>query len=121
MWERANDAQHALNGELSRSLADAVLYSENIGDALVNSFARAGAALLESGIHDLLSGKNGGGLFGDIASGIGSLFGGPRANGGGVSAGRMSQIGRASCRERVCMYVYISGVACTIKKKQKQY
>src|SRR3546814_11501331 len=31
-------------------------------------------------------------------------------------AGR--KIGRASCRERVCKYVYISGVAVSLKKKK---
>src|SRR3546814_20892436 len=31
----------------------------------------------------------------------------------------MSKIGRASCRERVCPYVYISGVAVSLKKKDK--
>src|SRR3546814_2785268 len=31
------------------------------------------------------------------------------------------EIGRASCRERVCQYVEISGVAGSIKKKQKQH
>src|SRR3546814_16420125 len=30
-----------------------------------------------------------------------------------------SQIGRASCRERVCQYVYISVVAVSLKKKKK--
>src|SRR3546814_15148002 len=29
----------------------------------------------------------------------------------------LMQIGRASCRERVCQYVYVSGVAGTLKKK----
>src|SRR3546814_19873313 len=29
----------------------------------------------------------------------------------------LNQIGRASCRERVCQYVYISVVAVTLKKK----
>src|SRR3546814_20616496 len=29
------------------------------------------------------------------------------------------EIGRASCRERVCQYVWISVVAVTLKKKQK--
>src|SRR3546814_19917039 len=29
------------------------------------------------------------------------------------------QIGRASCRERVCQYVYISGVAGSLNKKKK--
>src|SRR3546814_16699943 len=30
---------------------------------------------------------------------------------------RFEQIGRASCRERVCQYVYISVVAVSLKKK----
>src|SRR3546814_13990492 len=34
----------------------------------------------------------------------------------------LSEIGRASCRERVCQYVYISVVAVSLKKKtQKQH
>src|SRR3546814_15926810 len=31
-----------------------------------------------------------------------------------------AEIGRASCRERVCQYVYLSGVAVSLKKKIKQ-
>src|SRR3546814_19891946 len=31
--------------------------------------------------------------------------------------GRQAQIGRASCRERVCLYVYISVVAVSLKKQ----
>src|SRR3546814_17287996 len=34
--------------------------------------------------------------------------------------GRWSQIGRASCRERVCQYVLISVVAGSLKKKQRK-
>src|SRR3546814_14340987 len=33
--------------------------------------------------------------------------------------GVASEIGRASCRERVCQYVYISVVAVSLKKKVK--
>src|SRR3546814_12973189 len=33
---------------------------------------------------------------------------------------RMTQIGRASCRERVCQYVEISVVAITLKKKKQE-
>src|SRR3546814_11410666 len=32
-----------------------------------------------------------------------------------------AKIGRASCRERVCQYVYISVVAASLKKKEHQY
>src|SRR3546814_8905462 len=31
------------------------------------------------------------------------------------------EIGRASCRERVCQYVWISVVAVSLKKKKKHY
>src|SRR3546814_13478329 len=37
-----------------------------------------------------------------------------------VSAGAQGQIGRASCRERVCQYVEISVVAVSLKKKSTQ-
>src|SRR3546814_19684589 len=45
----------------------------------------------------------------------------PRAAAGGrarISNGDAGQIGRASCRERVCQYVSISVVAVSLKKKQ---
>src|SRR3546814_17571218 len=35
-----------------------------------------------------------------------------------ASAGVLEQIGRASCRERVCQYVSISVVAVSLKKKK---
>src|SRR3546814_13444073 len=34
-------------------------------------------------------------------------------------SGRIREIGRASCRERVCQYVSISVVAVSLKKKKK--
>src|SRR3546814_17073900 len=42
------------------------------------------------------------------------------ANGGAARFGvEIGQIGRASCRERVCQYVEISVVAVSLQKKQK--
>src|SRR3546814_8297121 len=35
----------------------------------------------------------------------------------GAAVVKITQIGRASCRERVCQYVYISVVAVSLKKK----
>src|SRR3546814_17775492 len=32
----------------------------------------------------------------------------------------IAEIGRAQCGERVCQYVWISVVACTLKKKKKK-
>src|SRR3546814_17190059 len=37
---------------------------------------------------------------------------------GGGQVHRVVEIGRASCRERVCQYVYISVVAVSLKKKE---
>src|SRR3546814_14607073 len=36
---------------------------------------------------------------------------------GGIAAGMATKIGRASCRESVCLYVEISVVAVKLKKK----
>src|SRR3546814_12955554 len=37
-----------------------------------------------------------------------------------IYASLFAEIGRASCRERVCQYVYIAGVAVVEKKKTKK-
>src|SRR3546814_17540798 len=37
----------------------------------------------------------------------------------GIRGGGGAEIGRATCRERVCPYVSISGVAVALKKKRK--
>src|SRR3546814_17771588 len=37
----------------------------------------------------------------------------------GAALGKVAEIGRASCRERVCQYVEISVVAVSLKKKKK--
>src|SRR3546814_19121390 len=37
-----------------------------------------------------------------------------------IDAAQRGQIGRASCRERVCQYVYISVFAVSLKKKEKK-
>lgn len=76
---------------LSRDLANAVIFSGNIGDALVNSFKRAAAEFVASKLFD---------IFGSlIGAGIGGLFGGSgglsligRASGGPVSAGQVVRI-----------------------------
>src|SRR3546814_19412971 len=39
----------------------------------------------------------------------------------GDIVGRINEIGRAECRERVCKYVYISVVDVSLKKKQQKY
>src|SRR3546814_18844903 len=52
-----------------------------------------------------------------------SVYGSPRATSSGHASQRRTfflEIGRASCRERVCQYVKISVVAVALKKKKKQ-
>src|SRR3546814_18632028 len=56
---------------------------------------------------------------------VAAAFGDARRIGGDAvdPAGRgavANQNGRASCRERVCQYVYVSGGADSLKKKQKE-
>ncbi len=60
----------------SSSITDAITGAQSLGDALVNTFARAGAAILDSGILNILSGGKQGISFGDAISGITSIFGG---------------------------------------------
>ncbi len=64
--------------DLAGGLANAVVFSGNIGDALVNSFKRAAAEALASGLVRIL-----GGLFGGA---LGSLFGVCSSGGGFVKA-----------------------------------
>lgn len=85
--------------DLADGLAAAIVYGENLGDVLINTFRRAAAELLSSGLVQLLNGggfggKGGtGGVIGFISSAVGSLFGGGRAAGGPVSPNRIYEVG----------------------------
>jgi hypothetical protein len=80
--------------DASFSLTDAVFNASNLGDALVNTFSRAGASLLQSGILNLLSGGSEGTSFGSMFKGIGSLFSGKGfAAGGRPPVGKISKVG----------------------------
>src|SRR3546814_19178738 len=48
--------------------------------------------------------------------GIGGIEGGNTEGRKEFSVGRRAKIGRASCRERVCQYVWITGVAVSLIK-----
>jgi hypothetical protein len=76
---------------VASNLAQAFVYGQSIGDALVNSFKAAVAEALANGLFDLLLGGKGGG--GGILGTILSSFGGARANGGPVSNGRAYLVG----------------------------
>ncbi|WP_254684544.1 tape measure protein [Edaphosphingomonas haloaromaticamans] len=98
---KAEDQQRLLEFEadfgrdLTRSLADAVVYGDNLGDVLENTFKRAAAALLESGLLELLSpGSAGGGTWRGFIGKAGSIFSGLGfANGGSPPVGKASLVG----------------------------
>jgi hypothetical protein len=74
--------------DIAASISGAVVFGNNLGDALANSFKRAGAALIASGILRLL-----GGVGEKLLPGFGSIFGGFRENGGPVSPGKAYVVG----------------------------
>ncbi len=86
-----------LSRNISRNLAQGIVFGNNIGAALVNSFKAAAAEALASGLFDLLRGaigsSGGGGILGSIVTVLGASFGGARAAGGPVGAGRAYLVG----------------------------
>lgn len=106
------DEQHRLEQfadsfrqDLASGLTDALISGRNLGDVLEDSFKRAAAALVQSGITDLLSGNKFGSSFGAggigsaIKSVTGSLFG--RASGGYVAPGQMVRVNEGASPGRV--------------------
>ncbi|MFA5582236.1 MAG: hypothetical protein WDA25_09840 [Paracoccaceae bacterium] len=80
--------------DMADNLAQAIVYGQDIGTALVNSFKAAAAEALANGLFKLLLGEGeSGGLFGALIGGIGRALGGKRALGGPVSAGRAYLVG----------------------------
>jgi len=75
---------------LSSGLAQAIIYGQSLGDALVNAIKAAAAELIASQLLKLLTGGSGGG--GGFLASIGSaIFG--RASGGSVSGGEAYVVG----------------------------
>src|SRR3546814_14680489 len=79
--------------------------------------------MIMSMIAVMICGNGGHGVYA-LTSKLGGRSGGGRGSfgrgrGGGAlqRAALRQEIGRASCRERVCKYVYISVVAASLKKK----
>lgn len=83
----------ALLQDLSFGLTNAIAFSDNLGDALVQTFERAGLAMIQSGILNFLSGGKEGVSFGDLFKSVGAIFGGARAEGGPVMGGRAYLVG----------------------------
>jgi hypothetical protein len=82
---------NALLRDASQSITDAIFGATSLGDALVNTFARAGAALIENSLFDLLTGAFGGGGAGGLAGKASKLLG--FANGGRPPVGVASIVG----------------------------
>lgn len=80
---------------LVNGLGQAIVFGRSIGDALVASIQAAAAQLITSGLLRLLNGggDGGGGFIASAITAVGSIFGGARANGGPVSAGRAYLVG----------------------------
>lgn len=76
-------------------LGQAIVFGRSLGDALVASIRAAAAQLITSGLLKLLQGggDGSGGFIASAISSIGAAFGGARANGGPVSAGRAYLVG----------------------------
>jgi len=108
--QRLEDFQRSFRENFVGDLLDAIRRGEDLGDALVDAFSRAGWALIESGILDLLSGRSPGQTlignllgFGRGAGGAGKsltggtapilTFGGGKASGGPVSPGSWYMVG----------------------------
>lgn len=104
-WEesfaKAREEQKRFIQDLSDGLAGAIVYGDRLGDVLGNIFKRLAYDNLSKSISEFFGsvglgsggGGGGGGLLGGIAKGIGSIFGGPRAAGGPVAAGKAYLVG----------------------------
>src|SRR3546814_12063112 len=117
MWVGGNGAC-ILNGGSGEDDLDggAGNYSLGGGDGDVALTGGAGADHLVGGAGNDVANyiDSGAGVTVDLVNGTGH---GGDAEGGTLSG--IEKIGRASCRERVCQYVYLSVVAVSIKKKTK--
>jgi hypothetical protein len=99
---RIDDWVMSLEQDVAGALTDAIARSEDLGDALVNTFRRAASAMLESGILNLLSGGKQGVSFGSMITTVGSLFGSKTpaplpnvpgmASGGDVTGGKLYRV-----------------------------
>ena len=91
----------ALKDDLAKGLADAIVAGRSLGDVLVDTFARAGAALIQSQITRLLDpgGDGSAGFVRSATDAFAGLIGARRpprrASGGHVSAGQLYRVNEA--------------------------
>lgn len=96
--ERVAQISQKLSDDLAEGLGDAIVAGRSLGDVLVDSFARAGVALLKSQITRLLDpvGNGASGFVRDAAGAFGWLTGTTpaprRASGGHVAAGQLYRV-----------------------------
>jgi hypothetical protein len=111
--ELAEDFQR----NLVQGLGQAIVYGRSLGDALVGSIQAAAAQLVTSGLLNLLNGagSGGGGFLSTIGTAIGGVFGGARANGGPVSAGRAYLVGEKGPE------ILFPGMSGTIASNRKSF
>lgn len=74
---------------LTTGLAQAIVYGRSFGDVLKGLAAQ----ILSAGLLNIISGGAFGVAFGDSLGGLGKVFGGARANGGPVYAGKAYLVG----------------------------
>ncbi len=97
--EKIGKIAAALQEDLVQGLADAIVSGKSLGDVLVDSFARAGVALLKSQIMKMFDPTGDGktGFAAEVTGFLGGLFARPpgRASGGHVSAGQLYRVNEA--------------------------
>jgi hypothetical protein len=98
--QRIDDWVMSFEQDVAGALTDAISQSKSLGDALVQTFKRAAAAMLESGILNFLSGGKQGVSFSSMITSIGGLFNKTpalphtpgMASGGHVSGGHLYRV-----------------------------
>jgi hypothetical protein len=79
--------------DFSKSIADAIVNGENLGDVMINVIKRIAAEALASRISDIFTGGLTGGGGGGFGGGLLSFIFGKRASGGPLVAGRPTLVG----------------------------
>ncbi|MFC3711260.1 hypothetical protein ACFOMD_01675 [Sphingoaurantiacus capsulatus] len=94
--EKIGKIAATLQEDLVQGLTDAIVSGKSLGDVLVDSFARAGVALLKSQIMKMFDPTGDGktGFAAEVTGLLGGLFAKPpgRASGGHVSAGQLYRV-----------------------------
>jgi hypothetical protein len=79
--------------QISDNLAQAIVYGQNLGTALINSIKAAAAQAISSGLFRLLTGDGTAGSPGIIGGLLSGIFGGFRADGGPIQGGKAYMVG----------------------------